>query len=176
MTSRAVDHADHGEPADAGDLSRKLVRQLAAAAGTRYALFGTIDDERQAVDAIAVWDGEGFLDGLRYELAGTPCADVVSKGLCVYPHDVISLFPDDQMLAELRIESYAGMPVRDGAGVPRAIVAVFDTGEIDAGAGDSHARGVRRAGARRARTPRCRGGARAERTREGSRALVPVQA
>ena len=113
--------------------SRKLVQQLAAAAGTRYALFGTIDDECEAVEAIAVWDGEGFLDGFRYELAGTPCADVMNKGLCVYPQDVISLFPDDPILVELGIESYAGMPVRDGAGVPRAIVAVFDTCAIDAG-------------------------------------------
>ncbi len=133
MTSRAVDAADHGERAAGGDLSRKLVQQLAAAAGTRYALFGTIDDELQAVDAIAVWDGERFLGGFRHELKGTACADVVSKGLCIYPHDAISLFPDDPMFAELRIEGYAGMPVRDGAGVPRAIVAVFDTGEIDPG-------------------------------------------
>ena len=56
----------------------------------------------------------------------------MSKGLCVYPHGVAGLFPDDQTLVDLRIESYAGTPVRDGAGVPRAIVAVFDTGEIDA--------------------------------------------
>ena len=56
MTS-AVGH-DHDEPADVGDPSRKLVRQLAAAAGTRFALFGAVDHERQVVDAIAVWDGD----------------------------------------------------------------------------------------------------------------------
>jgi signal transduction histidine kinase len=132
MTSQEVGH-DRGEPADPGAHSRKLVRQLAAAAGTRFALFGAIDHESQVVDAIAVWDGERFQEALRYELEGTPCADIVNKGLCVYPHGVAGLFPDDQTLVDLRIESYAGTPVRDGAGVPRAIVAVFDTREIDAG-------------------------------------------
>jgi signal transduction histidine kinase len=132
MTSPAIDDGQDSWRDDAGDLPRKLVQQLAAAAGTQYALFGTIDDERQAVDAIAVWAGDRFMDDLSYELEGTPCADVVDQGLCVYRQDVSRLFPEDRILTDLGIESYAGIPVRDRSGVPRAIVAVFDPVEIDA--------------------------------------------
>lgn len=113
------------------ELSRLLVRQLAEAAGTRYALFGTVDQARTSVASIAVWGGDGFEEALTYDLSGTPCENVVERGLCVYASGVKSLFPTDSILTELGIESYAGMPVRDADGRARGIVAVFDTDTID---------------------------------------------
>ena len=113
------------------ELSRVLVRQLAEAAGTQYALFGAVDEARRSVATIAVWARDGFEEGLTYELAGTPCENVVERGLCVYTSGVRSVFPDDRLFVELAVDSYAGMPVRDVAGQPRGIVAVFDTQAID---------------------------------------------
>ena len=62
----------------------------------------------EAVETIAVWDGHDFIDGFSYDLAGTPCADVVHKGLCVYPHDVIRLFPEDEMFVDARDRELRG--------------------------------------------------------------------
>ena len=130
MTASAVGRSPDSPDPDL-ELSRLLVRQLAEAAGTEYALFGTVDEAHTSVATIAVWGRDGFEKGLSYDLAGTPCENVVERGLCLYATGVQNLFPRDTILVDIGVESYAGMPVRDVTGRPRGIVAVFDTKAID---------------------------------------------
>jgi diguanylate cyclase (GGDEF)-like protein/PAS domain S-box-containing protein len=63
---------------------------------------------------------------IEYALAGTPCENVVGRELCVYPQGVQALFPRDVLLAEMGVESYAGMPLWDSAGQPIGLIAVMD--------------------------------------------------
>ncbi len=127
--ARAVDELPVGSSDDRG-MFRELVRQAASAAGTRYAILGRLDAGARVIESLAVWaDGE-FRD-LTYELEGTPCANVVDDGLCVYPRDVARLFPEDTMLVELGIESYAGTPIHGMDARPRALLAVFDSEPLD---------------------------------------------
>ncbi len=53
---------------------------------------------------------------LEYELAGTPCADVVKQQVCSYPSGVQQLFPQDKMLAEISADGYVGSPMVDSSG------------------------------------------------------------
>ncbi len=127
--ARATDGTPAGPNGDRG-MFRELVRQAAAAAGTRYAILGRLDTSARVIESLALW-ADGEHRDLTYGLDGTPCANVIDDGLCVYPRDVARLFPEDTMLVELGIESYAGTPIQNADGRPRALLAVFDTAPLD---------------------------------------------
>lgn len=60
-------------------------------------------------------DGKEIPD-FYYHLKGTPCDEVADKGFCLYPHDVIELFPESRDLVELNIQGYMGTPLRNSEG------------------------------------------------------------
>ncbi len=75
-------------------------------------------------------DGELAPD-MEYELAGTPCGDVVAKGLAHIAKDVANQYPDDDILAELNIESYMGARICDSGGNVIGVINVFHTEKIE---------------------------------------------
>lgn len=117
-----------GTAATTGDeFFRSLVRHLAAAVGVRFALIGElVKGTSDKIDTLAVWSGQDFEDNVQYELAGTPCENVVGRDARHYPENVQALFPGDPLLAEMGIESYLGMPLFDSAGTALGVLAVMD--------------------------------------------------
>jgi PAS domain S-box-containing protein len=96
---------------------RTLAQHLAGALGVRYAVVGELlAAPAERIGTLAVWAGDGFAANFAYDLAGTPCEDVVRKGLQCFPRGAQALFPRDVLLAEMRVESYMGVPLRDSAG------------------------------------------------------------
>lgn len=78
------------------------------------------------VRTLAYW-GEGrILPNIEYDLAGTPCEDVVRGGLCHHPLGVHGKFPRDRGLGEMGIESYLGVPLLHEGGNVLGHLAVFD--------------------------------------------------
>ena len=113
--------------ATGGDFLRQLVKNLAEALDVRYAFVGEVTDESlSAVRAVAVWAGGEYGDSFEYQLAGTPCADVVGREICGYRDHVRELFPEDRLLADMEAESYVGTPLFDSDGNPLGILAVLD--------------------------------------------------
>lgn len=55
--------------------------------------------------------GETFSSDARYPLAGTPCQDVFECSIKVVPTDVARLYPDDDMLRDLAMQGYVGVPL-----------------------------------------------------------------
>jgi len=94
------------------DFFRALVRAMAEVLGTRFAFAGEVNPETGEVVAVAMWDGQGFVDGFRYELEHTPCASVVRGEYCQYPTGVQQAFPRDDLLVDMGIEAYFGVPIR----------------------------------------------------------------
>jgi len=96
---------------------RTLVQHLAGSLGVRYAFAGElVAPERDQIRTLAVWAGNGFADNFAYALAGTPCEHVVTKGLTSFPRDAQRHFPEDTLLADMAVESYMGVPLRDSTG------------------------------------------------------------
>lgn len=62
-----------------------------------------------------VADGE-VVDNIEYSLEHTPCANVADDSVCMYPQDIVSLFPQDQLLIDMGIEGYIGTPLHDSNG------------------------------------------------------------
>jgi PAS domain S-box-containing protein len=102
-----------------------LVRHLAAAVGTRYAFVAEFAGPTRA-RTIAFWQRDRIVDNVEFELAGTPCEEVVRGNLCHHPTGVRHKFPDDPPLVEWGIESYLGVPLRDAQGNHLGHLAVFD--------------------------------------------------
>ncbi|HEY9644177.1 MAG TPA: response regulator, partial [Coleofasciculaceae cyanobacterium] len=107
---------------------RSLVRSLAEALNARYALVsGCIDSPPTRVCTFAFWKNHEFGENVEYDLYGTPCEKVFKSAGCrYYPAQVQTFFPNDQGLAELQAESYAGIPLFGSTGQLLGHLAVVD--------------------------------------------------
>ncbi|MGE5195330.1 MAG: sigma 54-interacting transcriptional regulator [Deltaproteobacteria bacterium] len=107
---------------------RTLVRHLAGAVDAHYAFVAEFAPSPAPARArtISFWTKDHIAGNVEWDLAGTPCEDVVRGNLCHYPVGVRDKFPDDRPLIDWGIESYLGVPLRDGNGRVLGHLAVFD--------------------------------------------------
>lgn len=62
---------------------------------------------------ISVCHQNELIDNFVYNLNHTPCQRVFDGNVCIYPQDVAALFPQDQMLIDMGIVAYIGVPILD---------------------------------------------------------------
>jgi PAS domain S-box-containing protein len=105
---------------------QSLVRHLAGAIDVRYAFVAEFTDVRTRVRTLAYWAKDRIEANVEFDLAGTPCEDVVRGNLCHHPKGVKDRFPLDKPLTEMGIESYLGVPLKDEGGEVLGHLAVFD--------------------------------------------------
>jgi PAS domain S-box-containing protein len=121
---------DEGTAATTGaDFFRSLVKSLAEALQTKYAFVSKfLPGTNLRVVTLAFWNGDGFLDNFEYDVPHTPCEEVLSGKICLFPNRVQDLFPHHrQELAKLGVDSYLAIPVTDRAGTVMGHLAVMDT-------------------------------------------------
>jgi PAS domain S-box-containing protein len=75
---------------------------------------------------LALWDGQALHQNLEYELQGTPCEEVYGQGGCYFPADTRRLYPNDELLVDLRAEAFRGLPLPSETGAPTGHVLAFD--------------------------------------------------
>jgi PAS domain S-box-containing protein len=105
---------------------QNLVRHLAAAIDVHYAFVAEFAEVNTRARTLAYWARDRLQDNVEWELAGTPCADVVRGSLCHHPTGVQDKFPRDHGLATLGIDSYLGVPLLDSRGTVLGHLAAFD--------------------------------------------------
>ena len=104
-----------------------LVREIAASQGKRLALIAEVGGRHPVVaHTVAVCSEGRLVDNFSYDLAGTPCSDVRSRGVCFYPRDVKELFPHDRLLVEMNVESYWGTSLCASTGEVIGLLAIID--------------------------------------------------
>jgi len=109
-----------------------LVLNLSKALNTEYAFIGAVDrDNTMIINTVAVSAHGKHGDNFSYHIQGTPCHNVVGKELCVYPSKVQEQFPEDKMLVEMGIESYAGIPLYDSQRNAIGILVVVDVKPLE---------------------------------------------
>jgi C4-dicarboxylate-specific signal transduction histidine kinase len=69
-------------------------------------------------------DGE-IRENIEYELENTPCEHVMKYGSVSHTAGVQSLFPLDQQLVEMEVESYLGIALHDSTGQAFGLVSVM---------------------------------------------------
>ncbi len=105
---------------------QSLVRHLAAAIDVHYAFVAEFTNVRTRVHTLAFWARDRIEANVEFDLAGTPCEDVVRGNLCHHHIGVKDKFPLDKPLMEMGIESYLGVPLKDERGEVLGHLAVFD--------------------------------------------------
>jgi formate hydrogenlyase transcriptional activator len=106
---------------------KTLVQHLAAAMDTCYAFVAEFACSNTRVRTIAYCGHGEILENAEWDLAGTPCEEVVRGKLCHYPTGVRLKFPTDASFVEMGIESYLGVPLVAPDGLHLGHLAVFDT-------------------------------------------------
>ena len=125
----AIHRIAAGVSAESGEeFFRRFVQHLAGLFGADYAFIAVLAGGNPgAVETLAVCTRGRITENFTYTLAGTPCADVVGGSTCAYSHEVQRRFPEDRLLADMRVEGYIGTPLFGSAGQPLGLIAVMDT-------------------------------------------------
>jgi GAF domain-containing protein len=105
---------------------RQLVKHVALALDVSYAFVAEFAGSPTRVRTIAHWGRGHWLDNMEYELAGTPCEEVVRGARCRYEDGVQARVPRDTLLTEIGARSYLGVPLRAADGRTLGHLAVID--------------------------------------------------
>ena len=98
-----------------------LVEHLAKATATHHAFVARFVPP-QDICTLAFWSDGKLVPNIRYELPGTPCAEVIHGGLSFYPRGVEEKYAE----SEPGIQSYLGVPLIAHDGRILGHLCVFD--------------------------------------------------
>jgi len=103
-----------------------LTTELAEAFAADYVLIGsTALPEPDRITTLSLWaDGE-IVPGVEYDLAGSPCAEVLDSGICVVADAARRRYPEDHLLVEMEVESYAGTALALEHGGSRGLLSLL---------------------------------------------------
>jgi PAS domain S-box-containing protein len=92
-----------------------LVRNFARALQAHLAFVTEcVDYPITRVRTLAYWTGSDFGSNMEFELAGTPCEDVIAGGkLCYWPSGILERYPKERPTG---MDSYLGVPIFDSSG------------------------------------------------------------
>jgi len=107
------------------DFFQSLARFLAEKLEADFICIDQLEGDGLTARTLAVWCDGYFEDNVVYALKDTPCGEVVGKEVCCFPASVTKLFPKDQVLQDLRAESYAGVTLWGHTGRPVGLIAVI---------------------------------------------------
>jgi len=93
-----------------------LTARLATVLGADVAFVGQLGLDGTSMDIVSVFGDGKRAQPFSYSLAGTPCAQVIANRVYAHSRDVVRLFPEDTLLAEMGIHAYVGVPLRDADG------------------------------------------------------------
>jgi len=128
----AIHQLAEGISAATGDAFFKLfVQHLARILGVDYAYVGKlIGKENESVKTVAVCARGELGKNFEYDLADTPCQNVIQTSPCYYLSNVQQLFPKDKMLIDMGVESYIGSPIFNSNGHVMGLIAALHTKPI----------------------------------------------
>src|SRR5690348_12059759 len=103
-----------------------LARGLALALQVQYAFVTRLSDDGTHFKTLALWERDRLGQNVELPLTGTPCELVLRGKAAHYPAELCARFPDDQLLADWRAQSYCGVPVLDAERRVFGHVAIVD--------------------------------------------------
>ncbi len=127
QAEEALKYMIEGTSASVGeDFLRSMVGNLATTLGCKCILVAELVPGQKRLRTLIVWSDGEIVPSFEYDLAGTPCENVLGKETCSYGSNVQKEFPDDTLLSEMGAESYLGTPLFDSSGRPLGLLAVID--------------------------------------------------
>ncbi len=128
-TEESIKNIAAGVSAESGDaFYQQMVTHLAKLFDADYAFIGLLDDDNpETINTLSVFAHGSIADNMSYSLFGTPCANVLDKGSCCHPRDVQQLYPDDQLLIDMEVDSFIGVPLFDSDNRAIGLIEILDS-------------------------------------------------
>ncbi|MFQ3610438.1 MAG: ATP-binding protein [Fimbriimonadales bacterium] len=104
----------------------EVVCKVASLFQVKYVYIGKLV-EAETVEGLALCVDGQIQPAGSYTLANTPCEEVFNRSTCFFASGARQLFPKDEELETLGVESYLGTPLIDSAGRPMGILWACDT-------------------------------------------------
>jgi PAS domain S-box-containing protein len=116
---------------DSGDiLLDKLAYSISDLFDSDFVLLGMLTKD-YTIKTRSFYTEKNKSENFEYELKNTPCENVIdSKRPCIYTNDIQALFPKDQLLIDMDIVSYVGVPLLDSKRNTIGILAVLFKREL----------------------------------------------
>lgn len=108
----------------------KVCEHLSKTLQIDYAFVGELKENEKKVKVISGIGKGDPLEQFEYELANTPCENVIGQSICFYSSGVQKLFPKDDLLIEMGIEGYIGIPLFDRSGKALGIMVLLNSSPI----------------------------------------------
>lgn len=112
------------------DFFNEITLQLNQITGADYTFIAQVNYENFTSKTISLVVKNQLADNFEYHLDDTPCAILTEDNVCLYPKEVCSLFPKDQLLIDMKIEGYVGVPLHDSQGGIIGIIVSLHENEI----------------------------------------------
>jgi len=99
-----------------------ITLQLDKAIKSDYTFIARLDKEYHVSSTVALVANGQLVENIEYSLTNSPCKDVSDDSVCIYTKSVIEAFPQEQLLIDMKIEGYLGMPLHDSIGKVMGLV------------------------------------------------------
>lgn len=109
----------------------QIVIKLNASLEADYTFFGELNEDKTEIKTISLVNKEGVINNFTYQLKDTPCENVIGQNPCSYSKDITMLFPKDQLLIDMGIEAYVGVPLYNSKSNPTGILVCLFKKAID---------------------------------------------
>jgi two-component system CheB/CheR fusion protein len=103
---------------------------LSKAIYSDFVFIATLNSGRDIATTIALCQGDTLLDNFSYALDQTPCANVCEEEVCTHTSGIQKLYPEDELLVDMGIEGYVGVPLRNVDGETIALLVSLYTTPI----------------------------------------------
>ena len=112
------------------DFFNEITLQLNQITEADYTFIAQVDFEAFTSKTISLVVKNQLTDNFEYHLDDTPCAILTENNVCLYPKEICRLFPKDQLLIDMNIEGYVGVPLNDSQGQVIGIIVALHENEI----------------------------------------------
>ncbi len=102
---------DGTETLVAQEYLNKIVLNISSVINMEYVFIARTDVETNISSTIATAINGVLSENFEYSLKDTPCDNVVNGSICVYEDKVAEVFSKDQLLIDMNIEGYVGLPL-----------------------------------------------------------------
>ena len=107
------------------DYLERLVEYIGRTLAVTSAFIGRVKDD-QTVHTTGFYAEGRVRPNIEYSIDGTPTHNVIGKALCHYGDHLRELFPHAALPAEMKAESFLGIPLMDSAGRALGLLAILD--------------------------------------------------
>lgn len=107
---------------DSDNFTDSICLSLAKAIRADYVFIAKLNSEHTVATTISLSIDDEIHDNFSYALQHTPCQNVSEGDICCHTSQAQQAYPDDQLLIDMNIDGYVGVPLKNSQGVTYAIL------------------------------------------------------